>query len=260
LPFNIAIIQIPYKDVTLDLEQVNNILSYKYTIKEMIQFSDAAYMDVDRISEALKSKDYLSDDDKDGANAWEIIDDICEGIRENKWEQLSATQRFDRLFEVIQLWPNYTTTRHLFSAYLFDEGINQNVKQHLWQGILKFLASTKESLREPVEYVLWVDFFEDQSTCEEAWHGLMNLSKNKEVTNRLLINAGPVPYIMKKPIYQLLLSDKTRHSVIAESLARSLEDVYGDIDHKDARLLLKQLKLLKFNKYVKFLSANLEKE
>ena len=118
---------------------------------------------------------------------------------------------------------------------------------------MRLLDSDDNYLREPIEYVLWVDFFEDTSSCERVWSELTKGQLTPKVLDRLLVIAGPVPFRLKQPYYKELAKKPERHSVLAESLAHSMNDVFGKSDPIETKRFLKVLQLPPENQHLKYL-------
>lgn len=188
---------------------------------------------------------------------WDLITNICEGVRENKWGQLSSKQRIALLIDVFEFLPHYTSSSHLYKAFAHDD-LDPQAKITLWNGLISQISSENEYARKPIEYVLWVDFFEDQKTCKEAWSELTSRASCPNILDRLLVIAGPVPFDLKQPFYERLSSDQSRHGVLAESLAHSINDYYGQIDLEEAKKYLKILMLPMENAHFSFLRDHLE--
>jgi hypothetical protein len=113
-------------------------------------------------------------------------------------------------------------------------------------------------LAEPVAYSLWVDYYEDRSTVEEAWRETTRLDGDWERRlERVLIASGPVPYSLKAPVYQRLIDQRRWHPFIFRSLLHSAYDVYGHLDIAAARQLLGHLKLPPDTEHLDDLSAKL---
>ena len=225
------------------------------SIAEIIEFLDLDPDFAKKTSDGLKTKSLDIHDNKN-LNAWEFITDACDGVRENKWKNLTHGQRIITLFKIIEFLPSYTASQHLYSAFVYDQ-MDLDAEHELWEGILGLLASDEKALREPIEYVLWVDFFEDTMTCRRAWAGLTRKSMPRKVQDRLLVIAGPVPFKLKKPYYNILISNPLRHAILAESLAHSLNDIYGKIDIVAAKTYTKGLQLPSKNPHLKFLKEKL---
>ncbi|WP_422374308.1 hypothetical protein [Roseibium sp.] len=206
---------------------------------------------VDDISASIRvnSGDVLED------QYWELIDDLCEGILKERWGALTDQDKLGQVFEVIQLWPCYPTASLLPRLYMSD--LSATAEVYLWQQMLQALEHHDRPYREAIEYVLWVDFFENQAISAKAWNGLMGATPGKQAKARLLVNSGPVPYAEKRHHYHELLENQEDHELLAECLARCLNDVYGKIDRDDAHSILRKLRVGFGNKFMSYLKHNL---
>lgn len=182
---------------------------------------------------------------------WELIDDLCEGILKERWGALTDQDKLGQVFEIIQLWPCYPTASFLPRLYMSD--LSAAAEVYLWQQMLQALEHHDRLYREAIEYVLWVDFFENQAISAKAWTGLMSATPGKQAKTRLLINSGPVPYAAKRHQYHELLENQEDHELLAQCLARCLNDVYGKIDRDDAHSILKKLRVAHGNKFMSYL-------
>jgi len=160
---------------------------------------------------------------------WEAINDLCEGVLENKWKVFDLEECVFTLLKLVEFFPSYTASSMLYRAFIYQE-LDPTAKDILWNGILTLISGPCAPTQDAVEYALWVDFFEDQSTCQEAWLELTKRASG-EVLSRLLIVAGPMPYELKHPFYVELAKDPEKHNVLAESLVCSINDVYGKVDY-----------------------------
>jgi hypothetical protein len=227
-----------------------------FTISNFWKYLEEDSLTMEQVTKIMNEGEFGFHDGEGSSAAWSALDDLSEGIMENKWLTLTAEQRFSVLFAMIEKWPTYSTASSLPRFFNGNKDLDQSAKRKLWQGVILSLESTDLKLREAIEYVLWVDFWEDQSTCIEAWNGLWALKPKKQVQDLLIVNAGPVPYELKRPIYLELLKEKANHKVLAESLARSIDDVFGSVDIEDVKGLVPQLRVAKGNKFMKYLIEN----
>ena len=186
---------------------------------------------------------------------WELNHDLCEGILSERWQPLTDLEKFRCLFEVIGLWPSYSTAYYLYRLQMV--GVDVEAEAFLWQQLVHVLEHGGRLHREAIEYVLWVDFFEDRALSAKIWHGLMTLDPIWKVKERLLVNSGPVPYSEKRRHYKKLFENPSNHEVLAECLARSLSDVYGSVDHKEAKIMMAGLRVEPRNKFMRYLRENL---
>lgn len=168
---------------------------------------------------------------------------------------MTDRDKLRQIFDIIQLWPCYSTASFLPRLYRSD--LSTTAEIYIWQEMLQALEHHDRLYREAIEYVLWVDFFEDESISARAWNGLMVATPGKKAKARLLINSGPVPYIAKRHHYHELLENPEDHKLLAECLARCLNDAYGEIDRDDAQYILQGLRIGSDNKFMSYLKNNL---
>ena len=186
---------------------------------------------------------------------WSLNNELLEGIISERWEPLTDGQKIDRLVEVIVLWPCYSTAS--FLPRLLRAGIDAKAEHYLWDQLVHLLDHPNSRCREAIEYVVWVDFFEDRSTSAKSWQGMMSANPSIQARKRLLANSGPVPYAAKRRHYQSLFENPDDHELLAECLARCLDDAFGDIDTLHAKSLVHGLQVEPTNKFVTFLRKSL---
>jgi hypothetical protein len=87
-----------------------------------------------------------------------------------------------------------------------------------------------------VAYSLWVDFFEDPATVEEAWREIIRADRphRPERLRATLPIAGPVPWPLKAVLFQELAPDPAWHAGIRDAIDASEADVHGQVDTGDA--------------------------
>jgi hypothetical protein len=129
-----------------------------------------------------------------------------------------------------------------------------------WAAYRALLADPDDRLADSIAYSLWCDYFEDPKTVHEAWHGVDPSTLPHRGLERLLDVAGPVPWMLKAPLYQRLLPDLSWHRAIFRSLRYSRFDVYGQIDATQALRLLNHLRLTRDTAGLPDLRARLEAE
>lgn len=212
----------------------------------------------ERVSDELRTGklDLYAGASDSPSTAWNFINDACEHICKSREANLSSEQQVDCLLDVVEAYPSYAASQFLFRLFR-EDGLSSLAEDKLWEGILCLLVNENIFVHEAARYVLWVDFFEDQSCSEEAWLALTSRAKAPHMLDKLLVNAGSVPFMLKRPFYDELLQEPARHAVVAESLARSVNDVYGQIDNRTARGYLQRLHLPEENEHVRYLSETL---
>lgn len=200
--------------------------------------------DVDRLSNEAKVASI--DCGKKGINKqlpsliWDLFDEISDKVW---YSTMANSQKISLGFQLFETFPSYY---HFLTP--FYHGIrNKEIaapteKEIIWKHFMKYLAS-ENYYADPVGYVLWVEFFEDETTVRDTWQGLVNNYSDKKSLLRLLEQAGPVPFDLKEPIYNSLLVDITNHELIFNSLLYSAYDVFGQIDKKKALNILANLKI-----------------
>jgi hypothetical protein len=201
--------------------------------------------EIARLSELCKlfSTDFgqqLKNDRELKSKDWGLLDEISQSL----WtSERSLEEKINLDFELFEKFPSYYHFLLPFYRIIKDNRTeNENLKNIIWQNFMKFLGSENYYF-SPVGYVLWVEFFEDPETQDEAWKGLMQFSDDKIAVIKLLEYAGPVAYSLKEPIYKRLLSDQSTHESIFKSLLFSSFDLCGQTENDKALELLLQLKI-----------------
>lgn len=151
-------------------------------------------------------------------------------------------------FEIYEDMPCYA---HLISLNMEYAYFSLAERKHTIEKIYHYLSLGNNTYFKPIEYSLWCDFFEDDSTVTEVWSGLIKANENKKIYTSLLNVSGPVPFYLKNKLYELLLDNKEYHYMIFNSLLYSYYDYYGKIDIGKARQIMDILEIDKTIKEVK---------
>jgi hypothetical protein len=214
------------------------------TLNDIIAEFKLSKSDIDRLSNQAK----INSIDR-GKNAvyeplpdeiWDLFDDISEKVW---YSTMPVSQKISLGFQLFEIFPSYYHFLVPFYHAIRDNVITDSKEKELiWKSFMTYLAS-ENYYADPVGYVLWVEFFEDQSTVREAWQGLVNNYSDKRSLLRLLEYAGPVPFDLKEPIYYSLLADKKEHEHVLNSLLHSAYDVFGQIDKKKTLDILAKLEI-----------------
>src|SRR5262249_4405166 len=118
------------------------------------------------------------------------------------------------------------------------------VRDQFWAWVRTTLSGNDDVLANPLEYMLWCDFFEaDKDRATEAWARLVDVESTDTLLQRILVASGPAPYVLKSSLYDRLLPDRKWHYYIYRSILHSMNDVYGGIDFYNAKQVLKHLDL-----------------
>lgn len=172
------------------------------------------------------------------STTWDLFDEIADKVW---YSTMPNAQKISLGFQLYEIFPSYYHFLVPFYHVIRNkEIVDLNEKKIIWTHFMKYLAS-ENYYADPVGYVLWVEFFEDEDTVRETWQGLMNNYTEKKSLLRLLEQAGPVPFELKEIQYNSLLADKTNHELILNSLLYSAYDVYGQINKKKALKILSSL-------------------
>ena len=163
--------------------------------------------------------------------------EICDLI----WEGPAPWRtKISLFFEIYDEMPAYG---HLLYAKHYYKSFASSDCAYWWHQVIERLKASKPALRQPLEYALWCDFFEDPETVEEAWSHLACRGNPPEVLRSVLEASGPVPYSLKQQLYLDLVAQERWHPSIFRSLLGSAFDVYGDIDPEAAARILARLHL-----------------
>jgi hypothetical protein len=182
--------------------------------------------------ERWASDDLLGSRDGPGA---EVPHDVADHI----WA--ATDDRLDLLFAVYERMPCYALLMYSTGPY---EDFDDAEKERFWALYRRLLEQPERRLADPVVYSLWVDYYEDPRTVEEAWRATTPLAGEWQPRiDRILPASGPVPYPLKAPLYERLLVDRRFHEPILEGLAGGARDVFGKLDAPQALVLLQRLRL-----------------
>ncbi|MBT3209920.1 MAG: hypothetical protein HN347_16370 [Bacteroidetes bacterium] len=156
--------------------------------------------------------------------------------------ELSQPDKIEFSFTLFERSPDYGICAEIKMS--FNELSKEN-RLKIWNNYKRLLKFGDSKQREQIEYSLWVDFFEDTETVDEAWENLVGDYQDKDLIRQLLRISGPVPFDKKDLVYMKLVRDKKNHDYILKSLSGSFFDVYGQINIQRARVLLPTLKVNK---------------
>jgi hypothetical protein len=165
--------------------------------------------------------------------------DVVYRILDLIWEgDYSICEKLEVFFSFYDDMPKYSFVADIAKNY---HRFSEVDRQTWWSMARDRLSSGEYALEQPIAYSLWCDFFEDPRTVEEAWVEVSNETVLESVLRIALLQSGPVPYQLKRQVYDRLLPYINWHNVIFHSLYCSATDAYGQIDRHDACKLLSQL-------------------
>lgn len=172
------------------------------------------------------------------SDTWTLLDDISDEVW---YSEMEVADKISLGFQLYEKFPSYYHFLVPFYRGIRDKEISlPEHKKNIWEHFLHYLAS-EAYYADPVNYVLWVEFFEDTTTVRDTWQGLLNNCYNKKTLLAMLEIAGPVPFDLKEDCYESLITDKSSHEAIFNSLLYSAFDVYGSIDNRKASIILARL-------------------
>ena len=149
----------------------------------------------------------------------------------------SLAERLQMALRLYSEMPCYANTVVLHGFYReFDE----TQRRVLWDAYRTWLSAEDDRLADPVAHSLWVDFFEDETTVEEAWREAtrQDVAPWERRVARVLQVAGPVPWALKAPLLdELAGGDARHHHAVFRALAGSAFDHLGDLGPEAAGLL-----------------------
>jgi hypothetical protein len=168
----------------------------------------------------------------------EIPHDIAGRI----WD-LSETEA-DKLDLAIQAYTEMPCYGHAMYFAMNYRELSAPLRERFWAWVRATLSGEDDALANPLEYMLWCDFFEaDRDRATDAWDHLVDAESPDTLLQRILVASGPAPYGLKSRLYDRLLPDRKWHAFIYRSIVHSMNDVYGSIDFYHAKQVLKHLDL-----------------
>lgn len=157
-------------------------------------------------------------------------------------ESESDTALVSLYADVYRAMPLYGFIFDLFIKRSYED-FGPDARAMFWSFSREMLSSPGDALADPVAYSMWCDFFEDPSRVDEAWRMLVTEDSSPRMLRRILDASGPVPFRLKQPLYDRLISDDSWHDSIFQSLLFSSGDVYGDFDREAAARVFSKLTL-----------------
>ena len=112
-----------------------------------------------------------------------------------------------------------------------------------WAELRALLDDPDARLAAPALYWLWCGPFEaGGSRTETAWHEVAVGAAGRRL-RRVLGASGPVPWRVKAPLLESLAAEREWHAAVRDAVEAAATDVYGAIDMRAARGLLRRLEL-----------------
>jgi len=167
----------------------------------------------------------LGDENGDEAEAQTAFDVISAAVEVVMTAAEVADAKIRLLFELYRETPSFTFLDQLFVHHWND--LPASARAVFWDEVRKLLASSDDRLAGPAQYALWCDFFEDLNEVDEAWEALTGTEAEPAVIERILPDSGPVPFSLKRTLYERLLPDRRWHALIYRSVLHSVFDYCG---------------------------------
>ena len=166
----------------------------------------------------------------------DIPHQVTDLIWDGDWPWRDKLRLFFEIYDDMPAYGHLMYVPHHYSHF------SQADNQEWWAGVRARLASGDPALAQPLAYSLWCDFFEHPDRVEQAWSELSGESVPEPALRIVLLSSGPVPYPLKRRVYDRLIADPGWHGAIFQSLLNSAFDVFGQIDARDACELLTRLR------------------
>ena len=163
---------------------------------------------------------------------------------------IPALDRLHLGFGMLDHFDDYAAAMYLRWQFHGSNPAHADKIDLVWSFCREMLERERQS--SAVEYWLWVDWFEDRDTSDQAFGEVIRgCELDRKAVNsaavirridRVIRNCGPVAWDTKAPVYRAAVNDPRLHDALAEGLARSVSDIYGQIDTRAAASLSKQLR------------------
>ena len=150
----------------------------------------------------------------------------------------------ERLQMALRLYAEMPCYANTVALHGFLREFGEPERRMLWDAYRGWLADDDDRLADPVAHSLWVDFFEDDATVQEAWREVTRRDHApwQRRVARVMQVCGPVPWAVKAGLLDELARDPHAHHAVLRALAGSAFDAFGDLG-PDAAALLGRLDL-----------------
>lgn len=182
-----------------------------------------------------------------GTGGWdddgEWPDDLAEVPHELDdfvYDAAPAGERMRLGIELYHAMPCYWNAVGMYHVHRELDGAD---RAWFWAEMRRLMDDPDDRLADPQGYTLWCDYFEDQSTVEEAWTELTGSQHpgGERRVRRAVELSGPVPWALKAPVLRRCLAHPELHVTLVRALAGAAFDVYGRIELDEARAIVEQL-------------------
>jgi hypothetical protein len=166
----------------------------------------------------------------------------------------SLEYRLQLLFSIFSQKPSYFTSYCFVKLY---DKFDSELKSKFWDKFVEELENNEGKVKDELKYLLWVEFFRDSLTVNEAWNQILERSKSNEIISILLNQSGPVPFDLKLKLYNELIDNQEWHMPILKSIHHSLFDITGSVNIEDAKMIVDQLQVDKSDEVYKEVNRRL---
>ena len=147
------------------MQTLNEIFSaYKLSKSDVARLSNEAKIASIDCGKKVVFKELPSD-------VWDLFDEMSDKVW---YSSMTNLQKISLGFQLYETFPSYY---HFLTPFYHgirnQEIVDPNEKQVIWKHFMIYLAS-ENYYADPVGYVLWVEFFEDETTVRDTWQGLVN--------------------------------------------------------------------------------------
>jgi len=148
----------------------------------------------------------------------------------------------DRLAVAVELYRRMPCYANLM--YWRYSDFDEPTQGRMWGAYRGFLGDSRDAVSGPVEYSLWVDYFEDVTTVERAWREVAGPQEPRRPRLERVVRAsGPVPWMLKAPLYELLQREGGWDEPLLVGLHGSCIDIYGSLERSPALHLFRRLQV-----------------
>lgn len=215
----------PHSEVEKEFNKIIN----KFTAEEIFRLNER-FSVVETDEYTIEKLPLLKDN-------FDILSDISDAIWDDAGTSLDNKIELGMVF--FERYPSYFHGLVPFYHLIKKVNLSESRMHLIWNKFSEWMMSKR--YKNEVEYVLWVEFFEDSDTVEASWFGMLNACRKNMLEHLLLPISGPVPWGLKFSFYKEMLANPVHHFLLLKALLFSMVDVYGKYDLNEVKLLADQL-------------------
>jgi hypothetical protein len=176
---------------------------------------------------------------EDANELYDIVDDVLGAAFVDADSAGTMMRKACALYED---FPSYTILSQLFFTIGYGT-LPDDEMRTFYRFLGTMLSAEAIELAHPAGYVLWVDYFEDESRVDEAWHTVCGAITSDDGWRRLLEASGPVPERLKLPVLERFIAVPSFQEAVFNALAAAVFDVYGQIGRATVEAMLPRLRI-----------------